>query len=123
MLTIDHFDGSDNASMVANNSSALYARRVAGTTRWSNHTFGTAVDINPLLNPLSKEDFFCPKEAERYLDRTLNEPGMITKESYIYTLFKEKGWEWGGECFYERDKTIDRHHFQKVIPGVNKNTN
>ena len=109
--------------MEANNSSAFYARRVAGTTRWSNHSWGAAIDINPLLNPFSRKDFFTPKAGKRYLDRTLDEPGMITKESYIYKLFIEKGWQWGGECFYERDETIDRHHFQKIIPGLNRNTN
>ncbi len=123
MRLVDDFNGSDDASMSANNSSAFYARKVAGTSRWSNHAHGLAIDINPLLNPYSKGSFFCPKEGERYLDRTLNEPGMITKGSYIYTLFKERGWQWGGECFYERDGVIDRHHFQKVVAHINKNTN
>ena len=123
MRTVDQFEGSDEKSMKANNSSAFYTRRVAGTPRWSNHSFGTAVDINPLLNPYSRGEYFTPSAGKRYLDRSLDEPGMITKESYIYRLFIERGWQWGGECFYERDKTIDRHHFQKVIPGLNKNTN
>ena len=125
MRLIDDFEGSDDASMEANNASGFYARLVANSNppRWSNHSTGLAVDINPLLNPLSKEEFFTPKKGERYLDRTLDEPGMITEESYIYKLFIERGWQWGGECFYERDKTIDRHHFQKIIPGINQNTN
>ena len=123
MRTVDHFDGSDEASMEANNTSAFYARRVANATRWSNHSWGAALDINPLLNPLSREDFFTPQAGKRYLDRTLDEPGMITKGSYIYQLFIERGWEWGGECFYERDKTTDLQHFQKIIPGLNRNTN
>ncbi len=123
MHTVDQFEGSDETSMEANNSSAFYARHVAGTTRWSNHSFGTAVDINPLLNPYSRGECFTPSRGKRYLDRTLDEPGMITPASYIYRLFIEHGWQWGGECFYERDKTVDRHHFQKVIPGLNENTN
>lgn len=123
MKIVDEFEGSDLKSMQANNTSAFYARKVAGTNRWSNHSFGCAIDINPLLNPYSKEEFFTPPEAKQYLDRTLNKPGMITKDSYIYKLFKDRGWEWGGECFYERDKTIDRHHFQKTVSGLNKNTN
>lgn len=123
MRLVDDFGGSDDASMSANNSSAFYARKVAGTQRWSNHATGLAIDINPLLNPYSKGSFFCPQEGAPYLDRTLNLPGIITKESLIYKLFTERGWEWGGECFFERDGTIDRHHFQKIIPGINKNTN
>ncbi len=123
MKLIDDFEGSDDASMEANNTSALYVRLVANSNRLSNHSWGMSIDINPFLNPFIREKFFCPKKAIRYLDRTLNEPGMITPESYIYQLFKEKGWQWGGECFYERDKTEDLHHFQKIIPGINKNTN
>lgn len=120
---VDEFGGSDDASMSANNSSAFYARKVARTNRWSNHASGLAIDINPLLNPYSKGEYFCPKEGKCYLDRTLDVPGMITKDSYIYQLFLERGWEWGGECFYARDGVIDRHHFQKIIPGINQTTN
>ena len=103
--------------------SAFYARKVASTQRWSNHASGLAIDINPLLNPYSKGDFFCTQEGECYLDRTLDVPGMITKDSYIYQLFIERGWEWGGECFYARDGVLDRHHFQKIISGINQTTN
>lgn len=120
---VDDFNGSDDDSMSANNSSAFYARKVAKTDRWSNHSFGCAIDINPLLNPYCKKDFFCPKESAAYLNRDLNLPGMITKESYIYKLFIGRGWQWGGECFFERDGLRDFHHFQKIIPGLNKNTN
>lgn len=120
---VDEFDGSDLRSMQANNTCMFYARMVARTARWSNHSFGCAIDINPLLNPYSRGDFFTPREGQAYLDRSLDLPGMITKESLMYKLFIERGWQWGGECFYERDGTIDRHHFQKIIPGVNKNTN
>lgn len=123
MKIVDEFAGSDDASMSANNSSAFYARKVARTGRWSNHASGLAIDINPLINPYSKGEFFCPKEGEQYLDHSKVVPGMITKDSYIYQLFKERGWEWGGECFIERDGVVDRHHFQKIIEGINKTTN
>jgi len=121
---VDEFDGSDLKSMHANNTSAFYARKVAGTDRWSNHSFGCAVDINPLLNPYSSPRItVLPQEGAPYLDRTLNLPGMIIEGSYIYQLFIEKGWEWGGECFIDRDGVIDRHHFQKIVEGLNKRTN
>lgn len=123
MKLVDEFEGSDDASMSANNASAFYARKVARTGRWSNHASGLAIDINPLINPYSKGNYFCPKEGKGHLDRSVLVPGMITKESYIYQLFKERGWEWGGECFFERDGVIDRHHFQKIIEGINKTTN
>ncbi len=121
MKFVDEF-GSDDASMSANNTSAFYARHVTRTGRWSNHAYGLAIDINPLLNPYIRGEYFCPQEGERYLDRTLNGSGMITKDSYIYTLFKEHGWLWGGECFLDRG-IEDLHHFQKVVPGLNENNN
>lgn len=121
---VDRFDGSDLKSMQANNSSAFYARKVAGTDRWSNHAFGCAIDINPLLNPYTSSQVRAlPQEGERYLDRSLDLPGMIIKNGYIYNLFKERGWQWGGECFFDRDGVIDRHHFQKVLQELNSNTN
>ncbi len=123
MRFVDEFEGSDLQSMQANNSSAFYARKVAGTDRWSNHSFGCAIDINPRINPYSKGTFFTPPEGEKYLDRTKLVPGMITEETPIYQIFKTYGWEWGGECFYERDGVIDRHHFQKIVPGLNRSTN
>jgi len=52
---IDDFGGDDNASMSDNNSSALCVRPVTGTSnRWSQHSYGTAIDINPLVNPYVK---------------------------------------------------------------------
>jgi D-alanyl-D-alanine carboxypeptidase len=120
MKLIDHFQADDERSMAANNCSAHCTRRVVGTSRWSNHSYGTAIDINPRLNPYTRDDSYCPQNSKRYLDRTLNEPGMITHESTIYHIFKEKGWEWGGECF---DHCVDYHHFQKVVPGLNKSKN
>ena len=101
--------------------SAFYARKVANTDRWSNHAYGLAIDINPLFNPYTKGTMCCPPEGKNYLNRVV--PGTITKNSLIYNLFKERGWEWGGECFYERDGVIDRHHFQKILGDTNKTTN
>ena len=120
ILLIDHFEANDEKSMAANNCCAHCSRRVAGETRWSNHSFGTAIDINPLLNPYVRGDFFTPTQGEKYLDRTPNEPGMIMRDSEIYKIFTEKGWEWGAESF---DHCTDYHHFQKVVTGLNKSKN
>ncbi len=42
----------DDRSMNANNTSALFVRRITNSEQWSNHSTGTAIDINPLINPL-----------------------------------------------------------------------
>ncbi len=122
---IDEFEGNDDASMAANNSSAFYARKVAGAKRWSNHSYGLAIDINPLFNPYTRGELICPPEGKAYLNTALrtklsDSGGLITKKSKIYKIFKRYGWEWGGECF---SHCCDRHHFQKVIPGINQSMN
>jgi hypothetical protein len=47
---IDDFGGDDDASMAADNSSGFNCRRVAGTSTWSEHGYGRAIDINPVAN-------------------------------------------------------------------------
>jgi D-alanyl-D-alanine carboxypeptidase len=51
MRVTDVFGGSDERSMLADNTSAFNCRRVRGTTSWSEHAYGLAVDINPFENP------------------------------------------------------------------------
>ena len=41
----------DDASMAADNTSAFNCRNVAGSSRPSEHSLGTAIDLNPLENP------------------------------------------------------------------------
>lgn len=48
---LETFDGSDAASMDANNSSAFNGRPIAGSRDWSLNAYGAAIDVNPLQNP------------------------------------------------------------------------
>ena len=56
------YRGSDEASMADNNSSAFNCRKVKGSNRWSKHSFGEAIDINPLWNPWVKRRTDISKE-------------------------------------------------------------
>ncbi|HRH55946.1 MAG TPA: M15 family metallopeptidase [Candidatus Paceibacterota bacterium] len=101
----------DEASMAANNSSAFNYRFVMGTNRLSNHAYGRALDLNPVQNPYFPEgDTFegCPVYPAG-AKRNLTAPGTVTAE--VAKLFKEKGWEWGGDCWNE---TRDYQHFHKL---------
>ncbi|MDP3889469.1 MAG: M15 family metallopeptidase [bacterium] len=120
MMLVGDYKKDEKDYRIATNCCAHFTRRVIKEMRWSNHAFGTAIDINPWKNPYIKADFFFPPEGKKYLDRTIGEPGMIVKDSPIYKIFTQKGWLWGGECF---DHCIDYMHFQKVIPGLNQNKN
>lgn len=52
MELIDKYDGSDDRSMAANNTSAFNCRDVTGKIGvWSKHSYGGAIDINPVQNP------------------------------------------------------------------------
>ncbi len=52
MELIDAYDANDDRSMQANNSSGFNCREITGKPgSWSKHSYGGAIDINPLLNP------------------------------------------------------------------------
>jgi len=108
---IDEFGGStgDNASMSANNTSAFNYRLIAGSNKLSNHALGRAVDINPMINPYVKGDYFSPKSGAEYVDRSNIKPGMIDKNDLCYKLFTENGWSWGGDWVHSKDY----QHFEK----------
>ena len=52
--------GDDDALMAADMTSAFNCRTVSGTTTWSTHAYGTAVDINPVENPYVRGDAVQP---------------------------------------------------------------
>jgi len=52
MELIERYDGDDERSMAANNTSAFNCRYVSARPGvFSNHSYGTAIDINPVQNP------------------------------------------------------------------------
>jgi poly-gamma-glutamate synthesis protein (capsule biosynthesis protein) len=107
---VDEYGGDDKAAMAANVTSGFNCRFVDGTDRWSNHAFGLAVDINPLINPWAREGNVLPVEGEPYADRTLPTLGMINVGDEAIAIFEEVGWRWGGVW-----QSADYMHFSK--PG------
>ena len=68
----------DELSMEDNNTSAFNCREIPGTGPWSQHAFGRAIDLNPLLNPyIDCTGAFQPKNAAPYLDRSRIDPGLL----------------------------------------------
>lgn len=102
-----YFDGKDDASMAANNTSAFNCRLVKGATRYSQHSTGEAIDLNPLWNPWVKGKRVDPPTAREFATRELDHPGLIKPNDQIVSLFSEHGWKWGG---YWRN-TKDYQHF------------
>jgi hypothetical protein len=96
MEPVDAFGGSDDESMAANNTSAFNCRPVSGGTSWSEHSYGRAIDINPLVNPYVKGSTVLPPAGSRYEDRDLDAPGMIHAGDEVVDAFASYGWIWGG---------------------------
>jgi len=107
---IEDFGGNDDASMAANNTSAFNCRDTTGRPGvFSNHSWGRAIDINPLINPYVKGDIVLPPRGRAYIDRTRDFPGSILKGSYIVRIFDAAGWTWGGRWADRQDY----QHFEK----------
>lgn len=69
-------------------------RPVGGTDVWSEHAFGTAIDINPLQNPMIRNGA-VPAASRAYLNRSRYLIGMIHPEG-AGRAFTENGYFWGG---------------------------
>ena len=79
-----------------NGSGSFTCRVVRGGTSLSQHSFGTAVDINPFQNPFQRGDLVLPELASAYLDRSDVRPGMILPGDEVVAAFAAIGWQWGG---------------------------
>lgn len=109
---IDEYNADDNLSMADNNTSAFCSREVTGQKGvFSRHSYGIAIDINPVQNPYVKGEIVLPEEGREYLDRTNIRKGMITVGDPCYNAFKSRGWTWGGEWYSLKDY----QHFEKEI--------
>ncbi len=111
-IPIDYYNGSDVDSMNDNNSSGFNCRKIMDKDKWSSHSYGTAIDINPTQNPYvlidhkKAEALIYPKKGTMFLNRGLHEKGMVEP---IVEIFSQYGFtEWGGNWI----DRLDYHHFQ-----------
>lgn len=80
-----------------NNTTAFVCRPVRGSSSWSEHAYGLAVDVNPFINPYLRGDRVLPELASAYLDRARTAPGIIQDDDAVVAAFATIGWEWGGD--------------------------
>jgi hypothetical protein len=109
MIPINLYDCNDDKSMEDNNTSAFNYRTVSGSRKLSDHSFGRAIDINPLLNPYIRRSKVHPENGRKYTDRENHVEGMIQKNDCVVQEFKSRGWQWGGDWKYSKDY----QHFYK----------
>jgi D-alanyl-D-alanine carboxypeptidase len=93
---VDDYGADDLESMRHDNTSAFNCRYVAGTTTWSMHAYGKAVDVNPVENPYVDGSHVSPPNGEPYADRSDVRPGMVYERDVVWRAFHSIGWEWGG---------------------------
>ena len=109
---IDNYNGDDQLSMSDNNSSCFNYRKIANSQVISMHSYGLAIDINPVQNPyifdskIENKLEIWPDEGKSYLNRKNQRAGMVES---IVTLFAYYGFTvWGGSW----NEPLDYHHFQ-----------
>jgi hypothetical protein len=116
MVLVDEYAADDNASMAADNTSAFNYREIDdGSGRLSNHSYGLAIDINPLYNPyvrkIDGETYVSPENGAEYADRSQDCPFYVTEGDACYKAFTDRGFTWGGDWKTQKDY----QHFQKKL--------
>lgn len=97
MELIEKYAGSDDRSMAADNTSAFNCRAVTGRPGvFSIHSYGKAIDINPVENPYVKGTTVLPPSGKPYVKRSPRRPGMIVNRDHVVKAFAAKGFDWGG---------------------------
>ena len=104
----NHDDPNDKRDYTAgfNCRPVLTARGPINT--FSQHSYGWAIDINPIQNPyVTFDGYVRNKNARPFRNRSLRRPGMIHPDDRVVRAFASIGWKWGG--YWAGDK--DYMHF------------
>jgi D-alanyl-D-alanine carboxypeptidase-like protein len=96
MEPVDRYGGDDYRSIEADNTSAFNCRSATGSSRWSNHAYGLAIDVNPIENPYVSRGRSSHPASAPYLDRSRHRSGMANEGGVLVEAFRASGWGWGG---------------------------
>jgi len=104
MRLVDAYGADDHRSMAADNTSAFNCRTVAGSSVWSEHAYGRAIDVNPIENPyVTDAGYVSPPQGAPYTDRSRHAKGVIHGGGAVVRAFAAAGWEWGGDWAWPKD--------------------
>ncbi len=106
MRLVDDFGADDDSSMAADNTSAFNCRAVTGGSTFSAHSYGTAIDIDPVENPYLSGASVLPPAGADFSGRP-DSPGVIHEGDEVVTAFDRIGWSWGGRW----NRPTDYQHF------------
>jgi hypothetical protein len=96
MEPVDRYGGDDYRSIEADNTSSFNCRNATGSTRWSNHAYGRAIDVNPIENPYVSGGTTSHPASRPYLDRARHLRGTAYEGGTLVEAFRSVGWGWGG---------------------------
>ena len=110
----------DWPSTEANNSVGFFCRLDQQTLgKFSSHSFGIAIDLNPRYNPSQvaskrggKNITIQPLNGKQYFQQHFGHEGMIEPGDKVVRIFAAHGWMWGG---YWGKPEVDYMHFQKEM--------
>jgi hypothetical protein len=105
MVPVEAYGGDDFRSIEADNTSAFNCRPATGSSSWSEHAYGRAIDLDPLENPYVSGGRTSHTASRPYLDRgrVAGRPGVITEGGVVTRAFARIGWGWGGRWSGTRD--------------------
>ena len=104
MEPVDRYKGSDFDSIEANNTSAFNCRNATGSSSFSQHAYGLALDLNPCENPYVYADGrIAHQGCTKYKNRRSRAPGVIHAGDKVVKAFASIGWGWGGEWSGAKD--------------------
>ena len=115
MRLVSDYKGSDWQSIEADNTSAFNCRSATGSKKWSKHSYGKAIDINPIENPyISRSGRISHKASLQYRKRvhrssTYADKAVLLKSDKATKIFEKYGWKWGGDWPVVKDY----QHFSK----------
>ncbi len=105
---ISEFDFNDLASMQANNTTGFDFRLKTSKNGLSNHSYGFAIDLNPLQNPYQRRGITLPlNRNENIVTGRIRNTEETGKK--VIAIFRKYGWTWGGNWRSLKDFM----HFQK----------
>lgn len=104
-IPISRWNGSDSASMAADNSYGFAWRGMWGSSVPSWHMKGLALDINPRENPAFKNGRVVPAGSAL----VPGAPGTLSDTSAVVRFLKKRGWKWGARW----RRVQDWQHFEK----------
>lgn len=115
MRLVSDFRGSDWQSIEADNTSAFNCRKATGSKKWSKHSYGKAIDLNPIENPyISRKGYISHKKSWAYKKRvhknsSYADKAVLVKGDKAIQIFEKYGWKWGGDW----SGVKDYQHFSK----------